>query len=196
MKRLPLILSCGFLTACMAVKSPIANHYNLTSYSAAPVSHHTSSSLTVTPTAAVDGYETDQIRYLTRPFTLSSFAKSNWVSPPATMLYPLLIQSLQHSGYFSAVGSGSYFSKTTYRLDTQLIELRQNFTKKPSVLELKVKAVLTHVEDNQIIASRLFKLAIPCPQDTPYGGVLAANQATLKFTKAITAFVIKKSSKD
>jgi len=145
----------------------------------------------VTPTAAIDGYETDQIRYTTKPFTLSSFAKNNWASPPATMLYPLLIQSLQQSGYFSAVGSGSYFSKTTYRLDTQLIELRQNFIKKPSVLELKVKAVLTHVEDNQIVASRLFKLAVTCQKDTPYGGVLAANEATFKLTKAMTAFVIR-----
>ena len=195
MKPILLIASLFLLTACSAIKSPVLNHYKLTAYSSNKVAHPSSTSLLVTPTAALDGYETDQMRYSTRPFTLSSYTKNNWFSPPAAMLYPLMMQSLQRSGYFSAVGSGSYFSKTTYRLDTQLIELQQNFIKKPSVLELKVKAVITHVEDNRILASKTFNQEITCSQDSPYGGVIAANKATFGLTKDITKFVIKRVKK-
>ena len=190
MKTIVLIASLFLLTACSAIKNPIVNHYKLTSYSSSKAAHTSPTTLLVTPTAALEGYETDQMRYSTRPFTLSSYTKNNWLSPPAGMLYPLLIQSLQRSHYFSAVGSGTYFSKTTYRLDTQLIEIQQNFIKKPSVLELKVKAVLTRVEDNQIIASKTFNQDVTCPQNSPYGGVIAANQATFRLTKDLTNFVI------
>lgn len=195
MKTIALIASLFLLTACSAIKSPIVNRYKLTSYSSSKVAHTSSTTLLVTPTAALDGYETDQMRYSTQPFTLNSYAKNNWISPPANMLYSLLIQSLQCSHYFSAVGSGAYFSKTTYRLDTQLIELQQNFIKKPSVLELKVKAVLTQVENNQIVASKTFSQDITCPQDTPYGGVIAANQATFRLTKDISNFVMNRVAK-
>ena len=191
MKKIILFVSLSLIAACSAVKTPMMNHYKLTAYSTKQVAHTSNATLLITPSAAMDGYETDQMRYSTRPYTLNSYTKNNWFSPPAAMLYPLLIQSLQRSGYFYAVGSGAYFSKTTYRLDTQLIELQQNFIKKPSVLELKVKAVLTRVEDNQIIASKTFNQDIPCPQDTPYGGAIAANQATRGLTRDVATFVIK-----
>lgn len=195
MKTLALIASLFLLTACSAIKSPVTNRYKLTSYSSSRADHTSSSTLLITPTTALDGYETNQMRYSAQPFTVSSYTKNNWISPPANMLYALLIQSLQSSHYFSAVGSGAYFSKTTYRLDTQLLELQQNFIKKPSVLALKVKAVLTQVDNNQIIASKTFNQEITCPQETPYGGVIAANQATLKLTKDVTHFVMSRVAK-
>lgn len=184
-------MSFFFLTACGVIKNPIEHRFQLSAFSTDQLALSTSSAtLLITPTDAVDGYQTEQMHYLIRPFALKNFTKNNWFSPPATMLYPLLIQSLQRSSYFKAVSSGVYTSKTTYRLDTQLIALQQNFIKKPSVLELKVKAIVTRVDDNQILASHLFRQSISCSEDTPYGGVMAANQATYELTKAITRFVI------
>ena len=200
MKKLSMILFwCLFcmITACSPIKVPISNQYKLASFSAKQrVSTHRSPSLLISEPEAMAGYQTEQMLYISKPFEISSFAHSAWVSPPARMVYPLLIQSIQESNYFYAVASGVYADTTDYRLDTQLITLQQNFLVKPSVLEWVAKVVLTHISDNRAVASRVIIEHIKCPQDTPYGGVIAANQATLAFTAKVTAFVIDKIARD
>jgi len=128
--------------------------------------------------------------YIKKPYQLEAFSKNAWVDPPASMLYPLLVQSIQRSGYFAAVSSSPYTQGSDYRLDTQVLHLEQNFLKKPSILEFSVKAVLTRVSDNKIIASFIVSKAIPCAADTPYGGVIAANKASMLITNAVTYFVV------
>jgi cholesterol transport system auxiliary component len=105
------------------------------------------------------------------------------------MIQPLLTQSLQSSGYFKAVSSGIYSDKTDYRLDSQLLMLQQNFMTKPSRVFLVMKLVFNDTRNNQVIASKIFQYRIPCPQETPYGGVLAANQAVKQFTADAVKFV-------
>lgn len=190
-------LTCIFVaifiaTACSPIKPDITNHYKLESYSGQVFTHqHSHHSILVTKPEAMAGYQTDQMLYIQKPYELSSFAHSGWVSPPADMLYPLMIESLQRTGYFYAVASGAYADKANYRLDTQLIELQQNFLTKPSCLQLVAKVVLTRIEDNHILGSRLIRQSIPCPSDTPYGGVLAANRATQNFTAQVAKFAVK-----
>ena len=179
------------LTACSPVKTAVSNQYKLEAFSSQVLSKQkTNISLLVSQPEAMAGNQTEQMRYIQKPFELESFVHNAWISSPASMLYPLMVQSLQRTGYFYAVASGPYVDKADYRLDTQIISLQQSFLRKPSVEEFVVKAMLTHVEDNRIIASRIFRQQITCPVDTPYGGVLAANKATQAFTAELSAFVI------
>lgn len=185
-------LSMGFLSLLgCAVKAKVSNEYQLSKYSAkqyAAKSEHIT--LLITAPDAVAGYQTDEMLYTNKPFKVESFAKNAWTSPPAEMLYPLMTQSLERSGYFHAVATSAYSEAADYRLDTQLLSLQQNFLKKPSTLEFAVKIVLTNVNDNKVLASRIISQQIPCPMDTPYGGVLAANKATEHFTATTTNFVL------
>jgi cholesterol transport system auxiliary component len=142
------------------------------------------------------GYDTEQMLYMDKPYALSSFAHSAWISSPANMLYPLIIQSLEHSHYFFAIASGPDADKTDYRLDTQVIALQQNFLKRPSMLQLSIKVVLTHIQDNRIVASRLMTQDIACSEDTPYGGVVAANHAAYAFTDRLAKFVVHATQTD
>lgn len=179
------------MTACTAIKPSVTNQYTLNSFSnqsfkrpSAPLS------ILVNKPEAVAGYETEQMLYMSKPYELGIYAHNAWIDPPADMLFPLIVQSLQSSGYFFAVASTPSSETTDYRLDTQLIELQQNFLHKPSVLEFAAKVVLTKVSTNHIIASRVIKKRILCSQNSPYGGVIAANQATRQFTFELTHFVI------
>lgn len=191
-----LVIVC-FLASCAGVKSTITNQYKLQAYSGKTLyKQKTPHSLLISMPDAVAGYQTEQMLYTNQPYELSAFAHNAWVSSPANMLYPLMLQSLQKSNYFYAVAAGPDADKTDYRLDTQLLMLQQNFLTKPSIVEFKVQAVLTHIEDNRVVASKMFLQKIKCPTDTPYGGVIAANNAVRAFTAELTDFVIFQVSHD
>ncbi|KTD33858.1 hypothetical protein E3983_03975 [Legionella israelensis] len=194
--RLPLkAVSCflfSLLVACSPVKVPVVNQYQLTKYSTRHfMKARKKISILVALPEAVAGYKTEQMLYMIKPFKLSAFAHNAWVSPPADMIYPLILQSLQHSNYFYAVASSPYAEQADYRLDTQLLKLHQNFLQRPSVIELSVKVVLTDITNGQVIASRIINQRVCSPMESPYGGVLAANKATEAMTAAIAEFVIK-----
>ncbi|CZG22951.1 TPA: ABC-type transport auxiliary lipoprotein family protein [Legionella pneumophila] len=191
------ILGILTLMSCSPVKVPVTNEYQLTAYSTKQLTRKPRPiTIQVTVPEAVAGYQTEEMLYMKKPFKLEPFVKNAWTSPPADMLFPLLVQSLQSSGFFYAVTSSPFSEEADYRLDTQLLKLEQNFIKKPSVLEFSAKIVLTHISDNQIIGSRIVSLQIPCSQDTPYGGVIAANQATFRFTATATDFVVSHIKRD
>lgn len=186
-----LITSSCLLTSCSGIQTPVNNQYRLSAYSQVKYNQHpTAHSILVNKTEAVAGYQTEQMQYMKKPYELSAFGYNAWVDPPAEMLFPLFVQSLQSSGYFFAVASSPTAEITDYRLDSQLLELHQNFLHIPSVIDLKVKVVLTQVTANQVIASAVIKEQVVCPNNTPYGGVVAANKATELMTKAVTLFVI------
>jgi cholesterol transport system auxiliary component len=186
------LVGLPILMACSPVKLPEANQYQISSFSTKQwASHAGHNTLLVTNPEAVAAYQTSEMLYIKKPFQLEAFSKNAWVESPASMLYPLLVQSIQRSGYFTAVSSSPYTQGSDYRLDTQVLHLAQNFLKKPSVLEFSIKVVLTRTSDNKIMASSIISEAIPCPNDTPYGGVLAANKASFLITEAVARFVVK-----
>lgn len=179
------------LTGCSPVKNLATNEYNLTAFSARHfTSKPHSASILVTQPDAAAAFQTDQMLYMKKPFQLEPFAKNVWVSQPAEMIYPLMVQSLQASGYFSTVASSPYNQGAMYRLDTQLLDFKQNFIKYPSVFEFTAKVVLTQVKDNRSLGSQVIHLDIKCPKESPYGGVVAANEAAYQFTERVTGFVM------
>jgi cholesterol transport system auxiliary component len=185
------------LVACTPIKTPASNQYKLEAFSANQLSHKkTTLSILVSQPEAMAGYQTEQMLYVQKPFEIAAFVHNTWISSPANMIYPLIMQSLQKTTYFDAVASGPYVDKADYRLDTQLIALQQNFLTKPSVIELAVKVVLTHIADNRIVSSRIISERINCPVDTPYGGVIAANRATFALTTALSKFVVRQVAQD
>ncbi len=192
-----LLCALGLMTACAPIKMSVTNQYKLETFSTKKmVPKKTAYSVLISQPDAIPGYQTEQMLYTNKPFELSAFAHSAWISSPANMLYPLIIQSLQHGHYFFAVASGPDADKTDYRLDTQVIAFQQNFLTTPSTLELVVQVVLNHIEDNRVVSSRTFTQRVPCPADTPYGGVVAANLAARAFTASLTDFVIKQVQRD
>ena len=187
----PIAISLIFiLSACTSIKLPVTQQYQLTQFSHQVYQKpHGQYTLFVSPPEALRGYDSIKMNYSTKPYEVKAFAHHAWLGSPAQMIHPLLTQSLQTSGYFKAVSSGIYSDKTDFRLDSQLLMLQQNFMTTPSQLFLVMKLVLNDVKNNQVIASKIFQYRLPCPSDTPYGGVLAANQAVKKFTKDAVGFV-------
>ena len=153
-------------------------------------------SILVMQPKAVDGYDTDQMLYVSKPYQVSAFANNAWMSSPSTMLVPLLARSLESSHYFYAVTSEPNISKTDYRLESTIIRLQQNFLFKPSHIQLEMQVVLTHGADNRLVAADNIYEDLPCLTDNPVGGVIAANHATRHLTARVTRFVIDRIAHD
>ena len=194
------LLMLGLLSnmvGCSPIHTTVSNQYKLEAFSAQKLTNKkTRNTILVSQPESLAGNQTEQMQYVKKPFELNSFAHNAWIGPPANMLYPLIMESLQKSGYFYAVASGPFVDKADYRLDTQLITLQQNYLLKPSVVDLVVKVTLTQIQDNRVIISRIITQHVPCPSDTPYGGVIAANRATHAFTAVLSRFVVSAVERD
>lgn len=192
-----LILSALLTTGCSPVKNQIANQYTLSlQHTQAIPRKSMSAALLISKPEALAGYRTEQMLYVKKPFTLEPFAKNAWSSPPAEMLYPLLVQRFQESHAFRAITSSPYADKADYRLDTQLLELQQDFLSKQSAIQFTAKITITRIADNKVLASRLVQERIPCKTNTPYGGVVATNQAASLFVSQALDFVIRQVQND
>ena len=196
-KSIGLLLSFFMLSGCAPVKTSVMHQYTLeNAYDKKTTHKHLNYTLLITKPEAMAGYQTNQMLYVKTPFTLEPFAKNAWVSPPAAMLYPVLVKHIQDSHVFRAITSTPFADKTDYRLDTQLITLNQNFLAKQSTLNFTAKIAITRVSDNHVLASQLVVKHIPCSSNTPLGGVIAANKASTAFAEDTLVFSITQIQRD
>lgn len=136
-------------------------------------------------------YNTSLIAYSTQPYKIEYFAKSTWITDPADMLQPLIIQSLQNTHYYHAVISPSISGGYDYILNTQIEELLQDYTHCGTILRLIVRAEIINGLNNKVVATKQFVVTQPILQKTPYGGVFAANRATAEMLRQLTQFCLK-----
>lgn len=139
---------------------------------------------------ASPGYQTKNMIYNRKPFELSSFTKNEWAGPPAEMLQPMIMQCLRSTGYFHAVIAPPVSADRNLRLNVNLIELRQDFTCKPSRVRMAIQAELIDDASDKVINSRVFSTSVATKSDTPYGGVYAANYATKYLLRQLTRFCV------
>lgn len=142
-----------------------------------------------TPTA-VPGFDTRKMIYTKKPYELNEFALNQWVAPPAEMLQPILVQKIRDTGQFHAIMSHAYESNRQFVLNTHLIELQQNFIKHPSQIQMSIQAELINADNNKVISTRTFSTIQTAPQNSPYGGVVAANKAVDIILNQITEFTV------
>lgn len=200
-KLMRYLIGFGILVTLLVACTPFpaANEQRYQLMLAGKVKHKTAHqhlSILVMQPDALPGYDTEQMLYVNKPYQISAFANNVWMSPPATMIFPLMVRSIGSSHYFYAVASDPNVSKTDYRLESKLIRLQQNFLTKPSQLELMMQVILIHSADNRVVATETISERMPCPSNNPLGGVIAANHAVQKLTTRLTYFVIEHINHD
>ncbi|OGT41688.1 MAG: hypothetical protein A3F42_03025 [Gammaproteobacteria bacterium RIFCSPHIGHO2_12_FULL_37_34] len=139
----------------------------------------------------VPAYNTTQMAYTIKPYQIAYFAKNRWAETPSQMLQPLIVQSLQNTGYFHAIVTPPFVGNYHYTLNTQILQLQQNFIYHPGMVQLTVRVQLSQTATGQVIATKQFSIFEPIRQRTPYGGVVAANRATGKLLTQLTEFCLQ-----
>lgn len=184
------------LSACSfkPVTLPEVHNYTLSNASNKKISRFPNvASIQVLQPTTSSYYVSKNMYYQLKPHNLQAYSVNRWLAPPSQMLLPLLAQSLINSNYYHAVIAAPTNVTTTYRLATRIINFYQDFTVKPSQIVMTIQATLINNRTSRIIASQEFSARVPAPTNNPYGGVLAANQATQQILGKIVAFATNNS---
>lgn len=196
--KMAILSSCVLLAGC-SFMSPVSvepmKSYRLTQINPNTL-HATPSNMTLLvsiPTTA-PGYESSMMAYVEQPYQITYFTKNRWVSAPAGMLAPLLVQSLQNTGRFKAVIAAPYAGFSDVRLDVVVIDFYQDFTQKPSRERVTLLAQLVDLHTHRVIAKTRMAEVVLAASEDPYGGVVAANQAVAQALGQLAQFVVKNTA--
>jgi cholesterol transport system auxiliary component len=110
------------------------------------------------------------------------------------MIQPLIVKTLRNTHYFSEVLSPPYFDRHTFDLRIEILELKQDFTTEPAMLELTMRIYLIRGATNQVIATKELSVRQPMPGRNPYAGVVAANEAMPTLLRELAKFVVEKAN--
>lgn len=180
------------LTGC-SINEPAVSTYVVNSMPVvAKQASHRSTIYVAVPTA-LPMYNSTDMAYTQHPYQVAYFAKSSWIATPAQMLQPLMVQTLQNTGRFASVSSLYGSGQFDYLLQTQILQFEQDYLSGHNVFHLRVRAQLIRSATSQVVGSKDFIIDVPAPQDTPYGGVYAANTATRDMLAELSAFTLKHS---
>ena len=139
--------------------------------------------LLITQPKAQAGFDTARMAYLLRPYEVDYYALNQWADTPARMLQRIMVENLDKAGPWSAVLQTPGAVPAQYRLDCDNLVLEQQFFSRPSRVRLALRAQLIETKSRLVLATRYFELFEVAPSDDPYGGVIAANQASAKLIR-------------
>jgi cholesterol transport system auxiliary component len=138
-------------------------------------------------------YATTQMAYTTRAYQIAYFRQNEWAETPSQMIQPLIVTTLRSTHYFSDVLSPPHFGRHTFALRTEILELKQDFTSEPAMLQLTMRFYLSREVTNQIISTKELSVREPMRERNPYAGVAAANEAIEKVLRELARFIIEKA---
>lgn len=138
-------------------------------------------------------YATTQMAYTTRAYQIAYFGQNEWAETPSQMIQPLIVTTLQNTHYFSDILSPPDFGRHTFALRTEILELKQDFTSEPAMLQLTMRFQLSREITNQIISTKELSVREPMRERNPYAGVAAANEAIEKVLRELARFIIEQA---
>lgn len=175
--------------------------------------------LQITSMQTASPYNNKQMFYSKGQYHLASYNYNEWISDLGVMLTQSIQQALIKSCIYDNVVSADFMTLSQYRLNTQLVELRQvmpdnldilssgELTKNISVLHFAVIVQLVDNLKNKVIKSKVFVEEESITPDAK-GYVMGTNKVTEKFLSeliqwlkvdnidASTAAVIGSSTQD
>jgi cholesterol transport system auxiliary component len=138
-------------------------------------------------------YATAQMAYTTQAYQIAYFSQNEWAETPSQMIQPLIVETLRHTHYFSDVLSSPDFGRHTFTLRSEILEIKQDFTSEPAMLQLTMRFYLSREATNQVIATKELSVHEPMRERNPYAGVVAANEAVAKLLRKLARFVVDRA---
>ena len=134
-------------------------------------------------------YDTTRMAYTMRPYELAYYRDNQWVETPAQMIQPLLVRTLEQTGFFRAILNPADSGPASYALRTEITELVQDYTTSPPSARLALHLQLFD-ETGQSVAEQEITESERMQSSTSYAGVNAANEALAKALGETAQFVM------
>lgn len=154
----------------------------------APEPQASAPTLLINPPHSASGFSSQRIVYVREAHQLEYYAHSEWIDSPARMLAPLVADAVGNSGAFRAVVRTPSAANGDLRLDTEIVRLQHELGVVPSRVRFTLRATLVDNATRDVLAWREFDASVKAPSETPYGGVLAANQAVQSVLEQLTGW--------
>jgi cholesterol transport system auxiliary component len=145
--------------------------------------------LRVSQPRGAPGYDTSRMAYVQESHRLDYFTHNKWVDTPAHMLRPIITQTLERSGLFHVVLETPAPVAAQLHLDTEILHLRQVFKGGGSIVQLSLRLVLVDQINRRVLATQVLSFSEPAPENTPYGGVVAANRTIARLLPVLIEFM-------
>lgn len=153
--------------------------------------HHGSRIVLVMTPEAAPYYKTTQMAYELKRHQVSYYTRNAWAEPPAQMLQPLLVKTLQQTKHYRAIVTPPVTGNYDYMLMTQILTLRANLQSCPGVYQVTLRAQILRAASNKAIATKDVTVYEPIACGSFYNNVLASNRAVAKALGQISTFTIK-----
>ena len=194
----PALIACVMLFSGCTLFSPINIDTRINVLSNIPLDlpserTHSATLLVLVP-ETMPAYATTQMAYSTEPYQIAYFTKNEWAATPSQMIQPLIVAAVRNTRYFSEVLSPPDFGPHTFALRIEILELKQDFTSQPAMLQLAMHISLSRETTNQIVASEQLRVSEPMAEKSPDAGAAAANEAMPKLLRELAKFVVEKAN--
>jgi cholesterol transport system auxiliary component len=137
-------------------------------------------------------YDTQQMAYSLRPHHLAYYRQHQWGETPPQMLAPLLVRTLEATGAFRAIATPPFTGTAQVTVDTELLELLQDYGAEPPVLRLALRVRVSDASARPL-ATREFSTTEPLAARSPVAGVEAANRAMARLLEEVAGFVLEQA---
>jgi len=186
-------LLAALSSACFRVDLPRSQAQDLYALDTGPSNARIADGpvILVAETSAAPGLDGRDIVYVERAHEVRHYAKSASVEPPSRMLTPLIARALQQGG-FRVVRDGA--SGGRLRLETEIVQLRQEFLSRPSRVRFALRVRLLG-SGGGLLADREIEAEEQAPSDDAYGGVVAANRAVSGLLGEVVALCAEASAR-
>ncbi|MCW5589472.1 MAG: membrane integrity-associated transporter subunit PqiC [Legionellales bacterium] len=196
MKYLMLLMSILLLSGCNLLApqaTSTMNTFTVAPNLAIPVARNLHRSILITTPEAIPELKTEKMAYFQQNWLIQYYTKNRWIAPPAQMLLPIMVDTLNRTHHYRAVVSSPFTGVTEYRLDSQLIRFQRVFyasSTAESEFLITLRAQLVNASSERIIASREISIGVPVNSISPYAGVHAANQAIAQLMQQLAQFCV------
>ncbi len=186
-----LFLILGGCSVFMPVQVPTINTYQINMLNESSIECKNNVSLPdlqVTRMKANEPYDSTNMFYSEVKYQLNHYSRNQWAAAPSEMITKTMEEKLLQSCNYDNVVSADFMTAAKYRLNSQLLELKQNIYVNDSEIKLAVLVQLVNNNTNQVIKSKTFVERVKVTSN-PEGYVSGTNVAVNKFISDLVSWL-------
>lgn len=191
---LPVMAACGGI---LPAPPPPAQLYRLTPATDFPADlSKTPVQLVVDVPLAPAGVDTNRVTLSRSPTSIDYFANAEWTDRAPLLVQSMLVQSLENSGRFAAVGRDAVVLPPDFVLQSEIRHFEAVYDAAGAVkIDIDLAVRLVRSSDRRIVAQRTFRTSAVPAQNAVAAIIEAFDQASHGLARQIAVWTVQTMAK-